>query len=127
MPLLLAGVRSVTQIRVDANPGRAGSVRTSGDGPSWIAVDRPFSPSIVTRRRTGLTSRAASVIERGAHHDERHEAADPRVGPAVPVAELHDDIARPHGVFAVVEAEHPLAFEDDAIVHRLGLVDRRAV
>src|SRR5262249_52384520 len=44
-PSMRAGGRSVTQRRVAAYPGRAGSVRTSGDGPSWMAVDVPFPSS----------------------------------------------------------------------------------
>ena len=57
MPSMRAGVRSVTQMRVDENPGRAGSVRTSGDGPSAMHFDLACMPgpsSTVTRRRTGL-------------------------------------------------------------------------
>jgi hypothetical protein len=57
--LILAGVPSVTQMRVDENPGRAGSVRTSGDGPSWIAFDFPFSSSMQTILRIGLILRAS--------------------------------------------------------------------
>ena len=34
---------SDTHMRADENPGRAGSVRTSGDGPSAIAFDFSFS------------------------------------------------------------------------------------
>ena len=52
-PLMRAGVRSVTQMRVAVKPGRAGSLRTSGDGPSAMALDLSFS-SMTTMRRTGL-------------------------------------------------------------------------
>jgi hypothetical protein len=49
-----AGDASVTQMRADENPGRAGSPRTSGDGPSALASDLPSSSSMVTMRRTGF-------------------------------------------------------------------------
>jgi hypothetical protein len=43
-------------MRADENPGRAGSPRTSGVGPSAIATDFPSSSSMVTMRRSGLVS-----------------------------------------------------------------------
>jgi hypothetical protein len=45
------GVRSLTQMRAAAYPGRAGSVRTSGLGPSAMTRDLSFS-SITTTRLT---------------------------------------------------------------------------
>src|SRR3954469_16427472 len=119
----LAGVVSVTQIRIEAKPGRAGSVRTSGVGPSWIATDLPLSSSIVTILRTEF---GASLLKLRSHHHERHEAADAGIGPAVPVAELHDDVAWLHHQLAAVEHEHTLAREQNAIVDGLGFMDRRA-
>src|SRR5262249_50072583 len=58
--LILTGVASVTQTRVETNPGRAGSVRTSRTGPSSIATDFPPASSMVTIRRTGF---GPSVID----------------------------------------------------------------
>jgi hypothetical protein len=43
-------------MRADEKPGRAGSLRKSEQGPSAMAIDFPFSSSIVMRRRTGFTS-----------------------------------------------------------------------
>src|SRR3954469_394976 len=120
---MLAGVVSVTQIRIEAKPGRAGSVRTSGVGPSWIATDLPLSSSIVTILRTEF---GASLLKLRSHHHERHEAADAGIGPAVPVAELHDDVAWLHHQLAAVEHEHTLAREQNAIVDGLGFMDGRA-
>src|SRR3954453_6872035 len=107
----LAGVVSVTQIRIEAKPGRAGSVRTSGVGPSWIATDLPLASSIVTIRRTEF---GASVLKLPPHHPKPHEAATTGIGPAMPVAELHDDIAWVHFELAAVEHEHALAREQNA-------------
>jgi hypothetical protein len=103
-----ARVVSVTQIRIEVKPGRAGSVRTSGVGPSWIATDLPLSSSIVTILRTEF---GASVLKLRSHHHKRHEAATTGIGPAMPVAELHDDVARVHHELAAVEHEHALARE----------------
>src|SRR5882724_10567775 len=97
--LIVTGVASVTQMRVEAKPGRAGSVHTSGDGPSATATDLPLASSMVTMRRTGL---GVSVIEFCAHHHKGHEAARARVGPAVPIAELHHHVAGLHHDFAAV-------------------------
>src|SRR3954471_20648426 len=119
----LAGVVSVTQIRIEAKPGRAGSVRTSGVGPSWIAADLPLSSSTVTILRTAL---GASLRKLRSHHHERHEAATAGIGPAMPVAELHDDVAWAHHELAGVEHEHALAREQNAIVDRLRFMDGRA-
>ena len=52
---ILAGWLSVTHMRDDANPGRAGSMRTSGDGPSSTRLDLPGSRSIVTILLAGFT------------------------------------------------------------------------
>ncbi len=53
---ILAGMASVTQSRAEAKPGRAGSKRTSGAGPSLTNSDLPSSSrSMVTMRRAGLT------------------------------------------------------------------------
>ena len=60
MPFMRAGVASVTQMRVEAKPGRAGSVRTSGDGPSAMASDLPSALSMQTIRRTGFTPSMSS-------------------------------------------------------------------
>src|SRR6478672_9339738 len=120
--VILTGVASVTQIRVEAKPGRAGSVRTSDAGPSWIARDFPLWSSTVTIRRTGF---GASLLKLRSHHHERHEAAITGIGPAVPVAELHDDVARVHHELAAVEHEHALAREQNAIVDRLRFMDGR--
>ncbi len=57
-PSILAGVASVAQMKVEENPGRAGSVRTSGAGPSAIALDFPSGPSAQTILRTGFIPRA---------------------------------------------------------------------
>jgi len=35
----------------------------------------------------------------------------------VPVPELNDDVARMHDVLAVVEPQHPLALQENAVVH----------
>src|SRR5260370_6464652 len=110
--VMLAGVVSVTQIRIAAKPGRAGSVRTSGVSPSWIATDFPPASSIVTILRTEF---GASLLTLRSHHYEGHEAATAGIGPAVPVAELHDYVAGIHHELAAVEHEHALAREQDAI------------
>src|SRR5262245_617736 len=116
---ICTGVASVTQMRVEAKPGRAGSVRTSGAGPSATARDLPLASSTVMMRRTGF---GVSVIEFCAHYHEGHEAAGARVGPAVPVAELHHHVARLHHDLAAVEHERAFARQHDSIVHGLGLV-----
>src|SRR5258707_3535331 len=117
-------------MRADENPGRAGSPRTSGEGPSAIATDFPSSSSMVTMRRTDLVSIAILdlrlVLERRAHHDERHQATAIGIGPAMPIAELHDDVAGLHHDVAAVEQQGPLAFKQDAVSDGGGLVDRRA-
>src|ERR1700710_735872 len=99
------GVRSVTQIRAQENPGRAGSVRTSGEGPSATTFE--CSPSSATRmRRTGFVSlMAASLIELCAHHDEGHLASLIGVGPGVPASDLHHDVAGLEHALAVVGDE----------------------
>src|SRR6185503_9764593 len=124
-PAMRAGVESVTQMRVDEKPGRAGSVRTSGDGPSAIAVEAPSALSTVTMRRTGF---GLSILfpEARAHHHECHSARRGAVGPAVPVAELHHHVAGIHDALAVVELQDALAFEQDAVVERFRLVVGRA-
>src|SRR5262249_44508135 len=93
-----------------------------------MACDLPLlSSSMVTMRRTGLIgSVTCSLLELAAHHHEGHQAADARIGPAVPVAELHHDVTGPHHDLARVEDEYAFALEKDSVVHRLGLVDRRA-
>ena len=53
---ITGGEESVTQMRAEENPGRAGSVRTSGDGPSIIETDFPSLSSMVTTRRTDFIS-----------------------------------------------------------------------
>src|ERR1041384_3241214 len=100
-----AGVRSVYQTSVEEWPGRAGSVCTAGAGPSARARERPFASSMVTSLRTGFTQ-ASFCFRLGSHHDERHEAFPARIGPAVPVAELHHHVTGPHDVLAVVEEQH---------------------
>ena len=44
----------------------------------------------------------------------------------MPVAELHHHVAGAHDVLAVVEEQHALAFEQDAVVDCLRLVHRGA-
>src|SRR5262245_7144016 len=122
--LIATGVLSVTQTRVETKPGRAGLVRTSPTGPSSIATDLPPASSMVTIRRTafgpsvidavpcpkcGLEFARISLVKLCSHHHERHQARGRRVGPAVPIAELHHHIARLHDDLAAVEHEHALA------------------
>src|SRR5690242_2202584 len=52
---ILAGQLSTTHMRWIANPGRAGSVRTSGEAVSPTRLDLPASRSIATTRRCGFT------------------------------------------------------------------------
>src|SRR5262245_52262025 len=118
MPLMRAGVASVTQMRVEANPGRAGSMRTSGAGASEMASDLPSSLSMQTMRRTGFTSSMA-LRELRAHHHERHDHVAALARPQVPVAELHHDVAWPHHQRLRVEHEHALAPEHDAVIDGL--------
>ena len=104
---------SVTQIRVALKPGRAGSVRTSGDGPSAIHFDWAWMPgpsSTVMRRRTGL------IFILRAHHHKSHAAAYTRIAPAVPIAQLHHHIAGLHHMLTVIKDQHTLAFEHDAVI-----------
>src|SRR6267154_4369176 len=49
---ILAGVLSVAQMTIEENPGRAGSVRRSGEGPSWTAFDFPSGPSARSEEHT---------------------------------------------------------------------------
>src|SRR5205823_10112743 len=51
----LAGALSATHIRCIAKPGRARSMRTSGDGVSLTRLERPGSRSMATMRREGFT------------------------------------------------------------------------
>src|SRR5262245_47218764 len=95
----------------------------SGDGPSATATDFPLSSSIVTIRRTDA---GASIIEFRPHHHEGHETARARVGPAVPIAELHHHVARLHHDLAAAEHEYAFAGQQDAVIDGLGLVDWRA-
>ena len=117
-------------MRADEKPGRAGSLRRSEQGPSAIAIDFPSSSSIVTRRRAASRrSRRLNhrlLLEHGAHHDECHKAAAADIGPPVPIAELHDDVTRPYHDVAAVEQQRSLTFEQDAVINRCRLVDRRA-
>ena len=53
---ITGGEESATQMRAEENPGRAGSARTSGDGPSITATDFPSLSSMVTTRRTDFIS-----------------------------------------------------------------------
>ena len=110
-----------------AKPGRAGSVRTSGDGPSVIATDLPFV--VVDRDDPAdgfrMFGHALTSLKLRAHHHERHVAASRGIGPAMPVAELHDDVARLHHELAAVEHEHALAREQNAVVDRLRFMDGR--
>ena len=118
-------------MRAEENPGRAGSLRTSGDGPSIIATDFPSLSSMVTTRRTDFTLHSFSIqdfwriFERSAHHDERHQAAAIDIGPAVPIAELYHHIASLYHDIAAIEQQRPLAFEDNPVIERHRLVHRR--
>ena len=69
--LMLTGVASVTQIRVEAKPGRAGSLRTSDAGPSSIASDLPPASSIVTILRTGRVLRIIGLDQAEGSNAER--------------------------------------------------------
>src|SRR4029434_7481379 len=132
---IFAGVRSVTQMRVAANPGRAGSVRTSGDGPSAITFD--FSPSsLTTILRTGAGALLITVhrsllcspfTEFGAHHDECHLAALVGISPCVPAADLHDHVTWLERALAIVRHQDTRPGSQNAVVERLGLVYARGV
>src|SRR5690349_14906717 len=75
---------------------------------SAARVSRPYSLS-------SLTPPPSSLITRP-HHHESHEAAFARILPAVPIAELDDDITRLHDVLAIVEQQDALAFEQHTVV-----------
>src|ERR1700704_387021 len=92
-PLSRAGVRSVTHIRAEANPGRAGSEWTSaGTASDSMCECSPWST--MTIRLTDLASMVfTSVVEIRTHHDEGHLAALVRIGPGVPASDLHHDVA----------------------------------
>ena len=44
------------------------------------------------------------------------------IAPAVPVAELDHHVAGVHYVFAVIQQEHALAFEEDAVIDGFGFM-----
>src|SRR5215831_12739713 len=127
-----AGDASVAQMRTDENPGRAGSPRTSGEGPSAMASDFPSSSSMVTMRRTGLSPlsmtvpRPSVLCRRLPHHDEGHEAAAVDVAPSVPIAELHNHVPGFHHHVAMVKGERALSRQQNSVIDCRRLVHRRA-
>src|SRR5882672_9339840 len=102
--------------------------RAARDRCAHPARGRRGSPSIFpSRRRCRRSCESVSFFELPAHHDECHQAAALRIGPAVPVAELNYDVARFHHALAVVQKQHALALEQNAVIDRGRLVDGRAV
>ena len=63
-----------------------------------------------------------------AHHrafHEGHQAPLARIGPGVPIPQLHHNIPGPHDMYTVVQQQNALSFEQDAIIHRFRFVYRR--
>src|ERR1700748_3330234 len=114
-------------MRAQEKPGRTGSLRISGDGPSAITRERSFSSS-TTRRRTDFVSlTVTSLVECRAHHDEGHLTVVIGVAPRVPTSDLHHHVAGLERALAVVRDQDALAREQNAVVERLGFVRARGV
>src|SRR5262245_41451297 len=112
-------------MRAQEKPGRAGSVRTSGEGPSAITCERSCSSRTTMRRMDFVALTEASLVELRAHHDEGHLAAVIGVAPGVPASDLHHHVAGLERALPVVGDQHALARKQNPVVEGLRLVRAR--
>src|SRR5262245_46969815 len=107
-------------MREQERPGRAGSVRTSGEGTSAITCERSCSSRTTMLRMDLVVLTITSLVELRAHHDEGHLAAVIGVAPGMPASDLYHHVAGLERALPVVGDQHALAREQNAVVQRLG-------
>src|SRR4029077_3805974 len=96
-------------MRAQEKPGRAGSVRTSGEGRGAVACERSCSSRTTMRRTDFVALTVSSLVEFRAHHDEGHLAAVIGVAPSVPASDLHPHVGGLERALPVVGDQHALA------------------